>query len=282
MYELHLVLIYENTKLRVYVQGQRGTQGFPGLAGEAGAKGEKVQLKPIWLNYKWWALHSKYSAVQFCVNNVQQRQIFSLCPLPPVFPSPQGDRGVGFPGPPGLPGPPGPPRSRSVPVSISVYGFMLCIFVCTHSMYLWYILHILVMKSTCIKCRWGLSLVGNLRAELWSITNVCVCVFICVTVWSRCPGFWVWRPGQRHWSHQGKRKATERGGIAWLFNLHRANIKSYLSTRVLPVHQGLQDLLVQQDPTCHHLTQLQASLQGMLDHPVSLAETGCQANLEYQ
>lgn len=69
--------------------------------------------------------------------------------------------------------------------------------------------------------------------------------------------------------------------MPWVLGL-KTWTATLISSGVLPVHQGLQDLLVQQDPTCHHLTQLQASLQGMLDHPVSLAETGCQANLEYQ
>lgn len=50
----------------------------------------------------------------------KNRMIFS--PTIFLFTLPlQGDPGVGVQGPPGLPGPPGPPRSRSVPVSGTVF-----------------------------------------------------------------------------------------------------------------------------------------------------------------
>lgn len=66
------------------------------------------------------------------------------------------------------------------------------------------------------------------------------------------------------------------------FHLHRVKKKDSLSTRVSLVYQGLQDLPAPLDSTCHHLTQLKASFQGTLDHPAPLAQTGSQANLDYQ
>lgn len=61
---------------------------------------------------------------------------------------------------------------------------------------------------------------GNLSAgqDVWGVTHITVyvdSVCICVIVWSRCPGLRVWRPGQWHRTHQGKRKAVEIDGINW-------------------------------------------------------------------
>lgn len=54
------------------------------------------------------------------------------------------------------------------------------------------------------------------------------------------------------------------------------------SLGVLLVHQGLQDLLVSLDPTCHHLTPQTASLLGTMDRLVCQAETDPQEYMGYQ